>query len=848
MIPLIRFTTLRHLQRAKLRTALTVAGLALGVALYVAIRLCNTSVDASFRDTVEAVSGRATLEVLGGDGGLDEELFDAVARTPGVLAAAPMLVQHVALDDDASLLVLGVDPLSEAPFRGYSLDARIEADDSWLLDPSTVLLTERVAAARDLRVGSPLTVLDRDRSVTLTVAGVITDHALGRAWGGGVAVMDIAASQWAFDRVGRLDRIDVLTAPHEADAVRARLAEALPPGHTVQRPDRRVAHAEQVVRSFQVNLTALSGIALLVGLFLIYNTMTHALLQRRADVGLLRALGVGRSRLLGVLAAEALALGLAGGALGVPLGWALARGAVGAVSATTQALYGAGPAQPVLLTAALALQGLALGGVVAVAASVAPITEALTTTPREVLHPGSLERRRRVRAGGFAAFSPVWIAAAWGMSHVGPIAGVPFFGYSAAFCLVLAGAFAMPLLTVGMGRVVRPLARRAGWVEAQLAAGTLGAAPGRTAVAAGALMTALAMSVSVVVMVGSFRRTVDQWINATITADLYVSPASRSAVGPSASFADETIVERIAGVPGVAAVDPYRQVPADYRGRSILLSARDISIVRERSGMRFVHGDPHDLLTRMAHGEGVAVSEVFASRIGVRAGDVLTLATAEGPGLFPVLGVFYDYATDGGRVLMDRSLWLRHWDDRAVTALAVYAAERADADAVRAAIETTLSPRHHVSILSNRGLRTEVFDIFDQTFAITRALDVVAMTVAALGVAGALLAIVTERRREIAVTRALGASRVQIGGVVVWEAALIGLLGTALGVAVGFGVAVVLIDVVNVQSFGWTILFSWRFSEVAVAATIAPAAAVIAGWIPARHAARTPYVEALTDE
>jgi putative ABC transport system permease protein len=349
-------------------------------------------------------------------------------------------------------------------------------------------------------------------------------------------------------------------------------------------------------------------------------------------------------------------------------------------------------------------------------------------------------------------------------------------------------------------------------------------------------------------MVGSFRRTVEQWIDATINADLYVSPASRPAVGPSAHFAGDAIVGRIAAVPGVAAVDPYRQVPVTYHGQSMLLSARDLTIVRERSGMQFRAGNASDLLARLARGEEIALSEVLASRLGVRAGDTLTLPTADGDRPFQVLGVFYDYATDGGRVLMDRSLWRRHWRDQGVTALAVYVDDGVDPDDVRSAIETALAPAQRVSILSNRRLRTDVLEVFDQTFAITRALDVVAMTVAALGVAGAVLAIVMERRREIAVLRALGATRAQISGVVVWEAALIGMLGTGLGVAVGFGVSLVLIKVVNVQSFGWTILFSWRFPEVLAAAVVALAAAVAAGWIPARHAANTPYVEALADE
>lgn len=361
-------------------------------------------------------------------------------------------------------------------------------------------------------------------------------------------------------------------------------------------------------------------------------------------------------------------------------------------------------------------------------------------------------------------------------------------------------------------------------------------------------MSALAMLVSVAVMVGSFRNTVQQWIAATITADLYVSPAARPAVGPSAAFDDPGIAARIASVPGVAAVDPYRQVPIEYRGRPILLSTRDLSIVRERSGMRFAGGDAKALLARLARGEGIAVSEVLATQFKIHPGDTLDLPTAEGGGLFPVLAVFYDYATDGGRVLMDRSLWQRHWDDRAITAMAVYLAPGASPEQVGRDIDAAVAPAHRVSILSNRGLKREVLDVFDQTFAITRALDLVAMTVAALGIASTVLAIVLERRREIGIVRAIGASRAQVRRVVVWEAALIGLLGAALGVSVGLGVSLVLINVVNVQSFGWTILFSWRAPELIAAALLGLASAMLAGWLPARHAANLAYLEALADE
>lgn len=851
MTPLFRYTTIRHLERAKLRTALTMIGIALGVALYVAIRLCNESVSASFRDTMSALSGAATLEVIGGQDGVDESVYATVADTPGVVAAAPVIQRTVALEEDptVSLTIVGVDPFSEAAFRTSELDGEPnDLPEPFLLDPTAVLLARSFAQTHGLAVGETLRVIDEDRVVNLTVAGLLAPGRLARVWGGSIALMDIAAAQWTLGRLGTLDRIDILTDPDAVDVVRAALQGRLPTSVTLQRPERRLAHAERVVRSFQVNLTALSGIALLVGLFLIYNTMTYALLRRRAEIGLLRAIGVTRRRLLALLTAESLAFGAVGGLVGVPLGALLARAALGTVSRTVEALYQGAPAQTIALTPALAAEGLALGCVVAVVAAMIPIREALRTVPREVLHAGWVERHRQLRAGPLAVTGLGWFALAAWAAQAGPVAGIPLFGYAAALFVVLGGACLAPLAGLALARVVDPLALRLRWVEARIAGGTLASTPGRTAVAAGALMTALAMMVSVIVMVGSFRRTVERWIADTISADVFVTPAARAAVGPSVHFSDGSIVTALQAVPGVAAVDPYRQIPVHYEGRPILVSARDLTLVAQRSTVLFERGDPREILRQLASGSGVAVSEVLARTHGLHAGGTITLPTPTGPATFPIVGVFFDYATDGGRVLMDRSVFVSHWNDSGVNAAAVYLDADGDIEAIRAAMAQSLAPSHRVTMTTNRDLKREVLDIFDQTFAITRALDLVALAVAMLGVANTVLAIVLERRREIGVLRALGTTRRQIGRIVACEAALIGLVGTALGAATGFGVSLILIRVVNVQSFGWTIGFWWEPAEVLAAAGLAFAAALAAGWLPARYAARSPLVEVLTDE
>jgi putative ABC transport system permease protein len=526
----------------------------------------------------------------------------------------------------------------------------------------------------------------------------------------------------------------------------------------------------------------------------------------------------------------------------------LARAALGTVSGTVEALYQAAPAAAVVVTPALAAEGFLLGCVVAALAGLVPITEALRTVPREVLHVGWIERRTQIRTSWVAGVGVGFFLLALLAARAQPIAGVPFFGYAAALCIILGGACLIPLIGTWLGRLVDPRLLRLGWIQARVAAGILAATPGRTAVAAGALMTALAMMVSVIVMVGSFRRTVEHWIAETMSADLFVTPASRAAVGPGARFRDERIIGRIAAVPGVAAVDPYRAIPVEYQGHSILVSARDLGIVAQRSTMLFQTGDAREILYTLAQGRGVAVSEVLARFHGLAVGDTISLPIPTGTASLLIIAIFHDYATDGGRVLLDRHLFRRHWNDDGVTAAAVYLDPGVDAEAIRTALFQSLAPVHRIAVTTNRELKREVLDIFDRTFAITRALDLVALGVAMLGVANTVLAIVLERRRELGILRALGVTRAGLRRIVVWEASLIGVVGAMLGVVAGYAVSIVLIRVINLQSFGWTIRFQWGGEEVFGAAALAVAAALVAGWLPAQHAARSPIVEVLTDE
>jgi len=846
----------RSAAAAKGRTAVTVLGVALGVAVSLAIRVANESVLASFRQSLDAVAGRTTLQVTAGEPGVDERLFRPLRETPGVAKASPIIESTVALEGATRdvLLVLGVDVLADQGFRDYRVAA--EAGEggeeagalSLISEPGAVLVTRRFAEAHGLRVGSAFRVLGPGGPRRLMVRGLLELEGAGRALDGRFALMDIAGAQLAFDKVGRLDRIDVVTEPGaDPRAVAARIRERLGGGVTVEAPEARNRQVEAMLASFQLNLNVLSLIALFVGLFLIYNATATSVVRRRREIGLFRSLGVTRGQVAALVLAEAGVVGLAGGMLGVGLAAAMARYALEAMATTVSSLFAfvrpPAPTLPPRLAAYAVLGGTA----VALFSALVPALEAAAVSPREALGRGSLERRRQ----GFAlmlAAGVLCLGAAYAATRPGPVGGAPVFGYAAAFLVLLGAALLAPAAVAAAAAVARPLLLTRGRsATAGLAVVNLRRTLWRNAGTVAAMAVGLAMLVSVATMIGSFRRTVDLWLAQTVRADLLVSTAGRSVKGTDARI-PERYAGAVARIPGVAAVDPFRGIRMAKDGRRFVLGSGDMRVQGSRSRLLFLEGESAAVLAEARAEDAVVVSETFAVAAGVRRGDTLRLPTPAGERAFRVAGVFYDYTTEGGLVVMDRGLFRRLWDDPFVSSIAVYLAPGADPAAVRARILEILRGRPDVVVFTNQALRRHVLAIFDQTFAITYALQAIALVVAVLGILNTVMASVMERQREIGTLRALGFTRAQVFRLVGGEAAALGALGNVLGVAAGIALSLVLIYVINKQSFGWSIQFSVPAAALAGYALLALAAAAAAGAAPAWRAASTPVAQALRYE
>lgn len=862
MRPLLRLA-IAQLRRRRAQSALLVAGIALGVAVVVAVDLANASALAAFRRSSASVTGRATHRVIGGPAGLDERLFAHLATDArlGAVSLAPVveaLVDVPALGG-RSLTLLGIDPLSDAPFRdllggaagGTTRAGGPDAGPGALLARADgVILGRGLAAAAGVALGAPLALVPDGRPVTATVVALLdSPDDLGRRALDGLVVADIGAAQALLGRTGRLDRIDVRLpeAPADRAAALAALTAALPPSAAVEPASAAVESVASMTEAFRLNLTALSLLALLVGMFLIFNTVRFGVVQRRASLATLRALGATRGQIVGLVTAEAAVLGAVGAALGVGFGLVLGRGAIALVSRTINDLYFVVEVTRVDLRPASLARGALAGLAAAVVAAALPALEAARVPPVTALRRSTVEEgaQRGVRRGAAWAAASALAGAgllAWPSRSVA-------LGFLALGLVVFAFALLAPAATVLVMAALRPALGRLFGLPGRLAPRAVVRSLSRTGVAVGALAVALSVSIGVGIMVGSFRRTVEDWLQQTLAADIFVSPAAAGSARAGRTL-DPAAADAFRGLPDVAELATAHAVTLrspDLGPIDVLAIDRDIA----GAGRRYLASDGGAAAMPAALDDGqLVISEPLSRRLDLAVGDVVTLRGDRGPRPFRVAGVFYDYGADRGLALMRYRVYRASWDDDRLTSLALTLTPGVDADAVAADLQARFGRLDgaRLTIQSNRGLRREVMAVFDRAFAITTALQLLAVVVAFIGVLAALSAVQLERARENATLRATGMTVGQVGGLALAQTGLLGLVAGLLSWPAGLTLATILVLVINRRSFGWTIQTHLDPAIFARALALAVAAALLAGLAPTWRLVRQPIAAALREE
>jgi putative ABC transport system permease protein len=839
MLCLFFVHSLRYFARHPALTALNIAGIALGVTVFLSIQIVNHSALESFRASVDIVAGKADLEVIGDGLHFDEIAYPVVAGHPDIAAATPTVEEVASLTDYPGeyLQILGIDIFSNQPLRTFELhDAQNQKPDvvEFLRDPKVIALTRKLSQRLGLKIGDPLRV-ETQTGTEMFHVGFILDF--GEDAPGAdehLSVMDIANVQENFHHVGKLSRISALLRPGaDFTAVCADLRAKLPAGEIVQAPDRRNRQIERMLGAFQLNLTALSLISLLVGMFLIYNTVATAVVRRRHEIGVLRALGLSGLQVQALFMAEALALGVAGLLLGLVLGVVLAGQLVGAVSQTITSLYILTSIQNLFVSpwAILAAMVLCLGAVIL--AAWFPAREAALLAPVEALSVGHIEEKS-------ARGTTRWLVVGMGMlvlsgllAQVSLMWGPAWLSFGAALFALLGFAFFVPTVSRCFSHWVKPRS-----IMARLAVGHFSQSLHRNTMAIASLVVALAMVVGISTMIFSFRTTVKSWLSRSVQSDLVIAPAANLLIGNRELIRPE--VEQIVAHLPHATYDSFRELRVQCRGELVKLATVRLAVTRDIERLDFEQGDSRQAFDEAIDHGAVLVSQPFHRRFHLGLGDTINLATPTGRHDFKIAGVYVDYTTEGGTILVDWQTYRKFWQDDGINGIGIYLDKKSNltASQVQAMLRPQLAPYGDYLIKSNRELREQIFRIFDQTFSVTYILQTIGIIVSALGIFLSLTILVTERRREISILRAVGASRRQIEALVLWEAAIIGLLGSILGIAAGLVLAFILSFVINVSFFGWTISWAtpWGFLLSLPLAVIV--AALAAGYWPARQAAR----------
>jgi putative ABC transport system permease protein len=826
---------LRPLRHDPLRTSLTVIAIALGVAAVLAIQLAGDAAAGSFRSSMETLTGGSALEITE-TGGLAPEILARLATLPYPLKLHPRIEDYAVISGrPRTVPLLGIDLLAESlstTFPGDTSDAAAfqSADSIW------------AGSGLGYKIGDRLTLTINDRSSDYTVRGVLG------AQSDEVLVIDLAQATRILRPTGRLDRILIeVPAGRSLPAWESLLRAALPTGVALTRQGAQTDENQRMLAAFRWNLSVLSYVSLAVGAFLIYNTISVSVVRRRFEIGILRALGATRALIMAAFLGEAAAVGFVGAIAGVGLGRLMAEGAVQLVSATVQSLYVSSRPGTLALTWMTALLAIAIGVGVSVISALSPAWEASLVAPVEAMARGRREHQARVHQRRDLAFAVIFACAAWLASRQEPIGGKPMFGYLAAVLMIASSALAIPALVSFVSIATASIVRRVFGVEALLATRSLAGSLRRSSVLVAALSTAIAVLVAIGIMVGSFRETVLLWMTDQLRADLYLSPAVPAGADRHPKMSAD-IVERLSRLPGVAAVDQMRNYEISYQGMPATLGSIDARVAGLYQTRSFLSGAAAPSVFRqLLNANTVIVSEPFANKHRVHAGDTLTVPLAGTQVSFRVIDVYYDYSSERGSIFMDRATLLRYLPDPDPSNLAVYLTPGVSPEAARQTVQAAVADRR-VLVFLNRSLREQGMRIFDRTFAITYALEAVAVFVAVMGVGGALLALVIDRRREFGLLRFLGAADAQVRRMILFEAGFLGLLANLAGLILGFLLSLLLIHVIDKQSFGWTIQFHWPFAVLLSALSIVYIATLLAGLYPARIATQLIPIEVIHEE
>ncbi len=823
--PLLLRAGLRYQLRHRWQALLALTGIVMGVAVVLAVDLANGAAKASFALSAQQLRGAATHRIVGAGGEISDAVYTQLFTTAGHPPMAPVVNARIRVDGhQGRLQLVGLDLFAEAGFRNQ-LPGLIQGQTAladWLSGPDAAALSTSAAEMLGVRPGGRLALTHKGKPFVLHVFAVDDDNSLGSR---NLVVTDIATAQAITGMTGQLSQIDLILDQEGIDWVQQHLPSSV---RLVDIADQERS-AAGMSAAFELNLTAMSLLALMVGVFLIFNAISFSIVQRRNLLGRLRALGVRENELARLVLLEALVLALAGTLLGTFLGYWLGQGLTRIVAATVSELYYEVSADAMSLSWAAVGKAWILGVAATLIAAWLPARQAAKTPPLTTLSRAALETRIRVQLPWLAGLGILLVVLGFTIALAFP--GGVFTGFAGLFILLPGAAMMTPFVLQLAHRLLSRIHLRGIW---RIAIRDLDRHLSRLSTAAAALMVALAASVGVAVMVDSMHGAVSGWLQDLLTADIYIAAEGfeDGATLPTAVVAEAPLIEQVADF------SSYRNRTLHADGQRIILVAAKLA-APSRRGFHFVAGNNPGLWAEFDRG-ALLVSEPLSYRLGLSPGDTLSLPTAAGMQDFRVAAVFRDFASEHGRVFMAQQHFRRYWLDERVNTIALFA-KGGDTAGLLNAASTRFSGDHDLVFTAAREIYEASMAVFERTFRITDVLRLLSVLVAFVGVLSALMALQLERRKEYAILRALGLTRWQVSQLIVIESAALGLLAALLALPTGLAMAWVLTAAIQVRAFGWSMPFVVNASALIWTLLLGLAAALLASLYPAwRSAHRDP--------
>jgi len=848
---LLRLITWPYVRKHLLRSALTTTGIMLGVAVFVGMHTANRSVLRALHRTVDRIAGATQLQITAGETGFDEDVLERVQGLAEVRVAVPVVeaVVNTGLPSQGNLLVLAVDMTGDRSLRQYDLESGEEAiiDDPlvFLAQPDSLIVTREFAARNGLAIGSRIPMRTMVGERLFTVRGIMRSGGLTAAFGGNLAVMDVYAAQFVFGRGRKFDRIDLaLKDGITLDEGRRAIEKLLGPGFQVEPPSSRGQQFESVLRVYAISMNLTSLFALFIGMFIIFNSFAIAVTQRRPEIGILRALGATRRQIRALFLAESAIGGAFGSLVGLALGSLLARGIALYIGGLFEGVYGlAERPDEVTVEPGVLLFALAMGIATSVVGGFVPARNAARVDPVRALQKGKYQvlsaGENLVRRGAAA------IAALAAVVFVLVGRGTAAF-YAGYLLAIFAGLLLTPTAALLVAQALRPVLKWLRPVEGTLAADSLIQAPRRTSATVAALMLSLALVVGLGGLAGASYDSIVGWVTSALNPDLFVA-ASPNLTSRGFRF-PASVADGLRQIDGVAEVQPVRSARVNFRGSPVLLVSLGIDGWIRRAWRPAVEGDTDTMYREAASGRGFMISDNLAGLYDLHPGSVIELGTPAGMLRLPVVGTVTDWSDQSGTIFLDRSVFIRYWNDDSANVLRIYLEKGARVPRVREEIQRKFAGTYRLFVLTNAEVKRYITGLTDQWLGLAYSQIFVAVLVAILGIVNTLTVSIIDRRRELGVLQAVGALRKQLRHTVWMEALSIGAVGLTLGLILGALNLYFVLEMSHRDITGTLLSYQYPTRMALLLLPIILASAFVSALWPAESAVRASLVQALEYE